>query len=94
MCFENCIEFPWYVVQRQGIKSARSILNYYNVKSNSYVHALVLVGHFVLLEESLAVPERFLAPCSSRLGAGRMPQKYILPDCHLDCGITKHFGEG
>lgn len=64
MCFENCIEFPWYVVQRQGIKSARSILNYYNVKSNSYVHALVLVGHFVLLEESLEVPERLLLPAA------------------------------
>lgn len=34
------------------------------------------------------------SPGSIRLGAGRILQKYILLDCHLDCGIRKQVGEG
>lgn len=32
--------------------------------------------------------------CGSRLSAGRIPQKYVLLDCHQDCGIRQQVAEG
>lgn len=63
MCFEKCIEFHWCVVQRQDTKSARSILNFYNVESTSCVHALALVCF------AAGMPRgswEISAPCSNR----------------------------
>lgn len=83
--FEKFIEFNCCVVQRQGIKSARSILNYYNVESTSYMHALALVCF------AAGMPRgswEISAPCREDTSETHPAW------CHLDCATENQVGEG